>query len=133
MDDAIADIPRVKDELHPRQRAMYAGPDHPVGIGDKPDYVRVAARTIFYIHGMGWITLGLRLTVRAIRRPALAAALLKVSWRFRSRNWYRQFPFLPFPDRTYTRWRLYTAYGSYNHIPSAAEIERYALWAVKDG
>ncbi len=81
---------------------------------------------------MGWINLGLRLTLRAITRPSLALALLKVSWRFRSRTWYRRFPFLPVPDRTYVRWRMYTAYGSYDFIPPAGDVERYSLWAVRD-
>ena len=59
-------------------------------------------------------------------------ALLKVAWRFRNRRWYDRFPFLPLPDRTYTRWRLYTAYGEYDAVPPAADVERYAVWAVTD-
>ncbi len=81
---------------------------------------------------MGWINLGLRLALRAITRPSLAIALLKVSWRFRNRTWYRHFPFLPLPDLTYVRWRMYTAYGRHEFIPPAVDVERYSLWAVRE-
>ncbi len=81
---------------------------------------------------MGWINLGLRLLLRAIRRPPLAVALMKVCWRFRPTTWYRRFPFLPLPDRNYVRWRMYTAYGSYDFIPPPGDVERYSLWAVRD-
>jgi hypothetical protein len=33
------------------------------------------------------------------------------------------------PDPTYLRWRMYTAYGDYGAVPSAADVERYARWA----
>ena len=48
---------------------------------------------------------------------------------FRSSGWYRHFPFLPLPDPTYLRWRMYTAYGDYNAIPTVTDVERYARWA----
>ena len=60
---------------------------------------------------MGWLRLTLALVARAAVRPPLAADLLRVAWRFRSRHWYRHFPFLPLPSREYVRWRMYTAYG----------------------
>lgn len=80
---------------------------------------------------MHWVRLGFRLFVRSVRRPALAVNLLRVSWRFRSRKWYRRFPFLPLPDSEYLKWRLHTAYGDEGAVPSADDIERYARWAVK--
>lgn len=92
----------------------------------------LCTRLRFYIHDMGWITLGLRLLLRAIRRPSLAAALLRVAWRFRSNSWYRRLPFLPLPDRTYVRWRMYTAYGSHDFVPPVSDVERYSLWAVRE-
>ena len=49
-----------------------------------------------------------------------------------SRGWYRRFPFLPLPARDYVRWRMHTAYGDYDAVPSAAEIERYARWVGSD-
>lgn len=80
---------------------------------------------------MHWVRLGLSLFVRSVRRPALAVNLLRVGWRFRSRKWYRRFPFLPLPDSEYLKWRLHTAYGDDGAVPSAEDIERYARWAVK--
>lgn len=77
------------------------------------------------------LKLALSLAGRSIRRPSLALALVRVSWRFRNRYWYRRFPFVPIPDREYVRWRMDTAYGSPDAMPSAAEIERYARWAVR--
>lgn len=72
------------------------------------------------------------LTLRALVRPLLAARLLRVAWRFRSRDWQSRFPFLPLPDRAYVRWRMYTAYGDYDAIPSADDVERYARWATEE-
>jgi hypothetical protein len=77
-----------------------------------------------------WLGLTLTLTARAITRPRLAAALLRIAWRFRARGWYRRFPFLPLPDPTYVRWRMYTAYGATDAVPPAPDVERYALWAA---
>jgi len=33
------------------------------------------------------------------------------------------------PDPTYLRWRMYTAYGDYDAVPSVTDVERYARWA----
>ena len=81
---------------------------------------------------MSWLRLALRLTLRALRRPRLALDLIRIAWRFRSSSWYRHFPFLPIPDSTYLRWRMYTAYGDYNAVPSVTDVERYARWAVNN-
>lgn len=70
--------------------------------------------------------------MRALTRPRLAAYLFRVAWRFRSRGWYTRFPFLPVPDPTYLRWRMYTAYGDADAVPSAGDVERYARWAVDE-
>ncbi len=81
---------------------------------------------------MSWSRLTFALARRAIIRPRLAVDLLKVAWRFRSREWQERFPFLPLPDATYIRWRMYTAYGDYDAVPPVRDVERYARWAVKD-
>jgi hypothetical protein len=73
----------------------------------------------------------LRLALRAAVRPTLAVALLTVAWRFRARGWYRRAPWLPLPDRTYLRWRMYTAYGDADAVPPIDDIERYARWAAR--
>ena len=81
---------------------------------------------------MPWLRLALRLAIRSIRRPRLAIDLIRIAWRFRSSSWYRRFPFLPIPDSTYLRWRMYTAYGDYNAVPPVTDVERYSRWALKN-
>lgn len=78
-----------------------------------------------------WWPLALRLTWRGVKNPRTATALVRVGWRFRSRDWYRRFPFLPLPARGYVRWRMYTAYGDERAIPPADDVVRYARWAVR--
>jgi len=81
---------------------------------------------------MSWSRLTFSLALRAMRRPKLGIALLRVAWRFRAQDWYRRFPFLPMPDPTYVKWRMHTAYGDYDAIPPAADVERYAMWATNE-
>lgn len=83
------------------------------------------------LHRMKWISLALRLAIRCFAEPSLAVDLLRVAWRFRSRNWFRKRPFLPLPDRRYTAWRMYTAYGDHHAVPSADDVARYARWASR--
>ena len=64
-------------------------------------------------------------------RPRLAADLVRIAWRFRDRRWYRRFPFLPLPARDYVRWRMHTAYGDHDAVPSVDEVVRYARWATR--
>ena len=79
-----------------------------------------------------WLKLGLVLAGRALRHPGLAADLLRVSWRFRARDWWRRPPFLPLPDRDYMRWRMHTAYGDDDAVPPPRDVERYARWSGKE-
>jgi hypothetical protein len=81
---------------------------------------------------MNWTRLSLRLATRAVRRPSTGAALLRVAWRFRRRQWWKRAPFLPIPDATYVRWRMHTAYGDEDFTPPPEDVERYARWAVRD-
>ena len=74
----------------------------------------------------------MRLAWRAIRNPVVALALVRVSWRFRRRDWYRRLPFLPVPDAAYVRWRMYTAYGRDDAVPPADDVVRYARWATHE-
>jgi hypothetical protein len=80
---------------------------------------------------MRWPRLIFTLTLRAVRDPALAAALVRVAWRFRRRRWLQRPPFLPLPDAKYLRWRMLTAYGDPDAVPSADDVARYARWAVR--
>ena len=78
---------------------------------------------------MSWGRLSFALAARSLVNPALAVDLVSVAWRFRARDWYRHSPFLPLPDPTYLRWRMYTAYGDFDAVPSPDEVVRYAKWA----
>ncbi len=82
---------------------------------------------------MRWTLLILALAVRGLLNPRAGIALLRVGWRFRRRNWWRRFPFLPLPAMTYLRWRMHTAYGDHNALPTAREVIRYARWATSQG
>jgi hypothetical protein len=66
--------------------------------------------------------------LRSLRSPRLAVDLLRTAWVFRRRDWIRRAPFLPLPDRTYLRWRMYTAYGDADAVPPAEDVIRFARW-----
>ncbi|HEX8849438.1 MAG TPA: hypothetical protein VF761_07900 [Gemmatimonadaceae bacterium] len=80
-----------------------------------------------------WLRLFLALTARSLRHPRVAADLLGVAWRFRSRRWWAKPPFLPLPDAEYLRWRMHTAYGDHDAVPPADDVVRYARWAREGG
>ena len=75
-----------------------------------------------------WGSLTLRLLGRAVVNPRLALDLLRTAWAFRRRQWWVQTPFLPLPDRTYLRWRMYTAYGDEAAVPPSEDVIRFARW-----
>jgi hypothetical protein len=77
---------------------------------------------------MTWPSLVLRLAARAALRPRLAVDLVRTAWAFRSRGWHRRVPFLPLPDPTYLRWRMYTAYADEQAVPPAGDVVRFARW-----
>jgi len=67
----------------------------------------------------------------ALRRPRLIPWLLRAGWAFRARDWYRRPPFLPLPSRSYMEWRMETAYGDADAVPSLDELERYLVWTAR--
>jgi hypothetical protein len=69
-----------------------------------------------------------QLTVRALLNPRRAADLLSMAWAFRRRDWWRQPPFLPLPDRAYLEWRVHTAYGDERSVPPLEDVLRFARW-----
>ena len=75
-----------------------------------------------------WLGLSVRLAGRAVVSPRLAIDLMTALWAFRRRRWWAQPPFLPLPDRTYLRWRLYTAYGDEDALPPIRDVIRFARW-----
>lgn len=75
-----------------------------------------------------WPALAARLALRAAVRPRLALDLLRTAWAFRRRRWWTRAPFLPLPDRTYLRWRMYTAYADERAVPPVRDVVRFARW-----
>ncbi len=75
-----------------------------------------------------WAALTVTLAIHAIASPRLAVDLVRTAWAFRRRRWWAQAPFLPIPDRTYLRWRMYTAYADENAVPPADDVIRFARW-----
>jgi hypothetical protein len=75
-----------------------------------------------------WGALTLGLTARAVVNPRLALDLLRTAWAFRRRGWWRRAPFLPLPDPTYLRWRMYTAYADEHAVPPLDDVIRFARW-----
>jgi hypothetical protein len=70
----------------------------------------------------------MQLTLRALVNPRLALDLLKTGWAFRRRSWWSRAPWLPIPDRTYLRWRMYTAYADEDAVPPVQDVIRFARW-----
>lgn len=75
-----------------------------------------------------WTALTGRLALRALVNPRLAVDLVRTGWAFRRRDWWRKPPFLPLPDRTYLRWRMYTAYGDELAVPPLRDVVAFARW-----
>jgi hypothetical protein len=76
------------------------------------------------------VSLYLSMAGLAFRRPRAVPNLLRAAWAFRARGWYRRFPFVPLPPRSYLRWRLETAYGDPDHRPTDGELLRYLAWTT---
>ena len=75
-----------------------------------------------------WSALVGALTLRALTSPRTAIDLLRTGWAFRRRRWWATAPFLPTPDPTYLRWRMYTAYGSEDAVPPLEDMLRFVRW-----
>jgi len=75
-----------------------------------------------------WAALTATLAIHAIASPRLGVDLIRTAWAFRRRRWWAKPPFLPLPDRTYLRWRMYTAYADEDAVPPADEVIRFARW-----
>lgn len=75
-----------------------------------------------------WVALVAALTARAAVNPRLALDLLRTAWAFRRRRWWRVAPFLPLPDPTYLRWRMFTAYGEEEAVPPVEDVIAFARW-----
>lgn len=72
-----------------------------------------------------------RMAGLALRRPGVIPHLAGAAWAFRARGWYRRPPFLPLPSRAYLRWRMETAYGDPDAVPTDDELERFLRWGSR--
>jgi len=77
------------------------------------------------------VSLYLRMAGLALRRPRTISAILGAAWAFRHRHWYRKFPFLPVPPRSYLAWRMETAFGDPAAEPELDDLERYLVWTAR--
>ena len=75
-----------------------------------------------------WSGLYLRLALRALLNPRLAVDLARLVWSFRARDWYARAPFLPLPPREYMQWRMFTAYGDEQAVPTVRDVVNFARW-----
>jgi hypothetical protein len=91
-------------------------------VGEQPHPAAVRA------YRGSWVALVAKLAARAILSPRLALDLVATAWAFRRRRWWGQAPFLPVPDRTYLRWRMYTAYADEEAVPPVDDVVRFARW-----
>ena len=79
-------------------------------------------------HPTSWGSLIISLIVRGLANPRVGVDLMRTAWAFRRRGWHTRAPFLPVPDRTYLRWRMYTAYADEDAIPPVEHVIRFARW-----
>ena len=115
-----------------RVLAPIGGSSHasPTGAGPSAPYVPpvpIAAASDPRYQG-SWTALTARLFLHALVSPRLALDLLRTVWAFRRRDWWRHAPFLPLPDATYLRWRMYTAYGDESAVAPMIDVIRFARW-----
>jgi hypothetical protein len=75
-----------------------------------------------------WLSLTGQLAWRGLLSPRLGLDLLRTAWAFRRRRWWTRAPYLPVPDRTYLRWRMYTAYADEDAVPPLDDVVRFARW-----
>ena len=75
-----------------------------------------------------WPRLTAQLAGRSLVNPRLALDLVRTAWAFRRLRWWARSPFLPLPDPTYIRWRMYTAYGDEDAVPPVEDLIRFARW-----
>jgi hypothetical protein len=63
-----------------------------------------------------------------LRRPSLWLTALRQIRRIVVPGWWRRAPYLPFPDRSYLRFRLVTAYGGQGEVPRPQDVVTYLHW-----
>jgi hypothetical protein len=73
----------------------------------------------------------IRTVVAVAARPGLWTTAIRQARRFAPTRWWRRWPFLPVPDRTYVEFRLLTQYGDARHRPDARDVLEYLAWCKR--
>ncbi len=64
-----------------------------------------------------------------VRHPGDAVCIVNAGWRLRPQGWWRRSPYLPVPDEAYWRFRMTTATGDPDGVPTVAEVVAAARWS----
>ncbi len=114
-DDRPSGLPNAKDGKETNAIDNLTRPSDPEG---RPEKVTRGS----------WLGLTAALAFRSTANPRLALDLVRLTWAFRARDWFRHSPFLPIPPTEYIRWRMYTAYGDETIVPPIRDVIRFARW-----
>lgn len=63
-----------------------------------------------------------------VRHPSLACEAIRLAAATAAPDWFRKAPFVPRPEPRYRDWRLLTAYGRPDAIPTEREMEEFLRW-----
>ena len=66
-----------------------------------------------------------------LRRPDLWVQAVRTAVAMAPDGWWRRPPFLPIPDRSYTRWRVATAYGDPESSIAGEDVVAYLEWCKR--
>ena len=64
----------------------------------------------------------------AVRHPSLALEAVRLAAATAAPGWFRKAPFVPRPEPGYLDWRMLTAYGRPDAIPTEREVEEFLRW-----
>jgi hypothetical protein len=67
-----------------------------------------------------------------IAHPVDAVSVATSAWALRRRGWWRRRPFLPIPDEAYWRFRMTTALGEPEAVPTVEEVVTAARWSRRE-
>jgi hypothetical protein len=73
----------------------------------------------------------IRTVVAVAARPGLWPTAVRQVRRLAPARWWRRWPFLPVPDRSYLEFRILTQYGDARHRPDAHDVLDYLSWCKR--
>lgn len=63
-----------------------------------------------------------------VRHPSLVWEAVRMALATASPDWFKKVPFVPRPEPSYRNWRLLTAYGRAETLPTESEVEEFLRW-----